>query len=111
MKFFHVTSLEDCKKIVEGRLPKSALAKTNKTTADAVGFVLAEDVKSPDCFPPYTRSTVDGFAIRAEDAYCSSASIPAFMKINPIITMESIFISWVRINGRIITVIERPPSA
>lgn len=87
MKFFHVTSLEDCKNIVESRLPKSALAKTNKTTADAVGFVLAEDVKSPDYFPPYTRSTVDGFAIRAEDAYCSSASIPAFLKIKGKILM------------------------
>ena len=52
-----------------------------------MGFVLAEDVKSPDYFPPYTRSTVDGFAIRAEDAYCSSASIPAFLKIKGKILM------------------------
>ena len=87
MKFFNVMSLDDCKKIVEGRLKKRALEKTNKNTADAVNFVLAEDVKSPDYFPPYTRSTVDGFAIRAEDAYCSSTSIPAFLKIKGKILM------------------------
>lgn len=87
MKFFSVTSLDDCKKLVEERIKKYALKKSNKNTADAVNFVLAEDVKSPDFFPPYTRSTVDGFAIRAEDAYCSSASNPAFLRIKGKILM------------------------
>ena len=87
MKFFNVTSLDDCKAIVQKNLPKSATLCVTKSTVDAVGFVLAEDVISPDRFPPYTRSTVDGFAVKAEDVYCSSASLPAFLKVTGKILM------------------------
>ncbi len=87
MKFFNVTSLNDCLKLIEERLPKSAFSSIEKSTTDAVGLVLAKDVVSNDFFPPYTRSTVDGFAVKAEDVYCSSASLPAFLKIKGRILM------------------------
>ena len=80
MKFFNVSSLNDCQKLIESRLPKNAFLSIKKSTIDAIGCILSEDVKSLDFFPPYTRSTVDGFAIKAEDVYCSSDSVPAFLK-------------------------------
>lgn len=80
MKFFHVVSIDECKAIVKKNLPKSAYLSVEKPIAEAVGCVLSEDVVSPDVFPPYTRSTVDGYAVRAEDVYCCSASTPAFLK-------------------------------
>ena len=33
----------------------------------AVGLVLAEDIRADRDFPPFPRSTRDGFAVRAED--------------------------------------------
>src|SRR5258708_660619 len=35
---------------------------------DALGFVLAEDVKTDRPYPPFDRSTRDGFAVRAAEA-------------------------------------------
>ncbi len=37
--------------------------------SEAYGRVLAEDVYSPVDVPPFDRSTVDGYAVRAEDLY------------------------------------------
>ena len=34
---------------------------------DAAGLVLAEDLRADRDFPPFPRSTRDGFAVRAED--------------------------------------------
>ena len=35
---------------------------------DALGFVLAQDVKTDRAYPPFDRSTRDGFAVRAAEA-------------------------------------------
>ncbi|WP_076588618.1 molybdopterin molybdotransferase MoeA [Vibrio ostreicida] len=34
---------------------------------DAIGFVLAEDILSPICVPPFDNSVMDGYAIRLSD--------------------------------------------
>ena len=36
-------------------------------TADALGRVLAEEVRSPEDLPPFRRSLMDGYAVRSED--------------------------------------------
>lgn len=81
MKFFQVASLSDCHEIVQKRLPQDALAPEVLSCVDAVGLALAGDVHAQDVFPPYTRSTVDGYAVVAQDVYCCSASLPAFLKV------------------------------
>ena len=87
MKFFHVTSLEECKKFVKNSLPGRAFSFVIQDVSDAVGETLSEDVSSPDVFPPYTRATMDGYAVRAEEVYCASSSLPAFLKIKGRILM------------------------
>ena len=62
-------------------MPRSVFASMEKSVAESVFHVLKEDVVSPDAFPPYTRSTVDGYALQAEDVYCASASLPAFLRV------------------------------
>src|SRR5437868_2756889 len=37
-------------------------------TAEAIGRILAEEVRSPENVPPFRASTVDGFAVVADDA-------------------------------------------
>ena len=78
MKFFKVTSLSDCMETVRKNLPSSVLSAVEKDIVDAEK---CEDVYSPDCFPIYTRSTMDGFAVRCEDVYCCGANMPAFLRI------------------------------
>lgn len=48
---------------------------------DALDRVLAEDLTAPHDLPGFPRSTVDGFAVAAQDTYGASASQPAFFTV------------------------------
>ena len=48
---------------------------------DGAGRVLAEDVTARDQLPPFSRSTMDGFAVRARDTFGCSESEPALLTI------------------------------
>ncbi len=50
-------------------------------TADALGRLLAADVHSPEAVPAFRKSTVDGYALRAADAYGASDSLPALLSL------------------------------
>ncbi len=43
--------------------------------------ILAEDVVSPLNLPGFTRSTMDGYALRAEDSFGASENLPSYFKI------------------------------
>ena len=46
---------------------------------DALGRICAEDIISPEDLPAFSRSTVDGYAVHADDTYGCSESIPAML--------------------------------
>lgn len=48
---------------------------------DSYEFVLAVDVFSPVDLPHFNRSTMDGFAVRADDTYGASETMPAYLKL------------------------------
>ena len=48
---------------------------------DALGRVLAEDVVSPIDSPPFDRSAVDGYALRAEDTFQAREYRPVELKV------------------------------
>jgi len=52
-----------------------------KLTVDSVSFISAETIYSPFDFPPYDRSAVDGYAVRAEDTYGASTLNPIVLKV------------------------------
>jgi molybdopterin molybdotransferase len=43
--------------------------------------VLSRDVVSPEDLPGFSRSTVDGYAIRAKDSFGASESVPALLEV------------------------------
>ncbi|HSQ16510.1 MAG TPA: gephyrin-like molybdotransferase Glp [Anaerolineales bacterium] len=49
--------------------------------ADAPGRILAEPIISPGPLPAFSRSTVDGYAVLANDTYGSSDSMPAYLSL------------------------------
>jgi molybdopterin molybdotransferase len=51
------------------------------STADALGRILAQTVTAPHPLPPFPRTTVDGFAVRAVDTFGASASLPAYLRL------------------------------
>jgi molybdopterin molybdotransferase len=50
-------------------------------TEDALGRVLAEDLRSPGSLPTFRRSTMDGFAVRASDTFGASEGLPAYLTV------------------------------
>jgi molybdenum cofactor synthesis domain-containing protein len=48
---------------------------------DAVGLVLAEDVRSDRPFPPYHRMAMDGYAVRAADTTGASPQAPVTLRV------------------------------
>ncbi|MFW6294765.1 MAG: gephyrin-like molybdotransferase Glp [Halanaerobium sp.] len=47
----------------------------------ALGRITAEDIISKVDLPPFSRSTVDGYAVRAEDTQGASAAMPTYLDI------------------------------
>lgn len=56
-------------------------------TAAALGRVLLAAPTSPTDLPTFIRSTVDGYAVRAEDTFGASQSLPAYLTCVGAITM------------------------
>jgi molybdopterin molybdotransferase len=50
-------------------------------TESGLGRVLAEDVEAPHPLPPFARSTVDGYAVKAGDTHGASPALPAYLSI------------------------------
>ena len=48
---------------------------------DALGRVLAADLAAPHDLPSFPRSTVDGYALAAQDTHGASDSLPAYLEV------------------------------
>jgi molybdopterin molybdotransferase len=48
---------------------------------DAPGRALYEDIRSPEDLPPGPRATMDGYAVRAEDTFGATDSLPAYLEV------------------------------
>ncbi len=62
-------------------LPTTPIPSERIPTAQALGRVLAEDVTATHPLPHFARSTVDGYAVRAQDTVGASESLPAYMEV------------------------------
>lgn len=49
------------------------------TLSEGIGRVLAQDIEAKEYVPDFDRSTVDGYAIRARDAFGCTDAIPAIL--------------------------------
>jgi molybdopterin molybdotransferase len=58
-----------------------SVSKEHIQTIDALGRVTAEPILSPMPLPPFARSTVDGYAVRAADTFGASESLPAYLQL------------------------------
>lgn len=63
-----VLAFEDARRVVEEHASQlHGAGKELIELVDAIGYVLAEPVTADRSFPPFRRSTRDGYAVRAED--------------------------------------------
>lgn len=57
------------------------LASETLDTMHALGRVCAENIYAPHALPTFPRTTVDGYAVRAEDTYGASEALPMYIEL------------------------------
>jgi len=81
-QFLEVVSAEEAQARFERHLKLKPLASETVSLADALGRVLAHDVVAEVDAPPFDRSNVDGFAVRAADTLGASDGNPKVFTLN-----------------------------
>jgi putative molybdopterin biosynthesis protein len=81
-QFLEVVSPEEARLRFEHALNLNPLEPETVVLAEALGRVLARDIAAPVDAPPFDRSNVDGFAVRAADTADASDSKPQTLSLN-----------------------------
>src|SRR5580704_4489324 len=81
-QFLDVVSAAEARRRFEARIDLSPLPAESVSLAAALSRVLAADMIAPVDAPPFDRSNVDGFAIRAADTAGASDGAPKRFALN-----------------------------
>ena len=81
-QFLEVVSPEEAHARFARRVSWAPLAAESVCIADALGRILAHDVVALADAPPFDRSNVDGFAVRAADTIGATDSRPKVLTLN-----------------------------
>ena len=81
-QFLEVVSAEEARKRFESHIELAPLAAESVTLAQSRTRVLAHDVIAAVDAPPFDRSNVDGFAVRAADTVGASDGKPKVLALN-----------------------------
>jgi len=81
-QFLEVVSAEEARARFARHVELAPLPGETVALAAALGRVLAHDVAAPIDVPPFDRSNVDGFALRAADSAGASDAAPVRLRLN-----------------------------
>jgi putative molybdopterin biosynthesis protein len=81
-QFLEVVSAEEARARFARHIDLKPLPGETVALAGAFGRVLAHDVAAPIDVPPFDRSNVDGFALRAADSAGGSDGAPVRLRLN-----------------------------
>jgi len=81
-QFLEVLSPDEARLRFESRLDLKPLGAEKVALASSLGRVLASDIAAPVDAPPFDRSNVDGFALRAADTAGASDAKPVSLLLN-----------------------------
>lgn len=85
--FRKLLTLEEAKKAITTQLKSEPLGIEEIPLLEAFNRVLAEDVTSTLDIPPFNRSTVDGYAVKAEDTFGADEKTPVKLKIRGMVNV------------------------
>ncbi|MCI0394179.1 MAG: molybdopterin molybdotransferase MoeA [Chloroflexi bacterium] len=79
-EFFNVLPPEEARALLFQHLAADVAGET-VPTEQALGRVTAGALHAPQALPDFRRSTMDGYAVRANDTYGASEGLPAFLYV------------------------------
>ncbi|MDY6882064.1 MAG: gephyrin-like molybdotransferase Glp [Desulfatiglans sp.] len=77
--FFKVKTPKEVLGIMDGFGP---LGEEEISLGDSLGRILSKDVLSPEDLPGFARSSMDGYAVKAEDTFGATESLPALLAVS-----------------------------
>lgn len=80
-EFLELLNPTEALKILKDHLLNFSLGIETIKTADSHNRIISSDVFSHEEVPSFSRSTVDGFAVRSKDTYGASESLPSFFEV------------------------------
>ncbi len=80
-ELFKLMSVEQAWEVFKNNISLPGLRKEEVHVLNALGRVLAEDIKSEVNVPDFSRSTMDGYAVRARDTFGASEAMPAMLEM------------------------------
>ena len=80
-------SLNEALLFLQQNLPHRPNRKARLPLQETLGRICAADILSPENLPPYPRSTMDGYAVRATDTYGASEKLPAYLRVSGEVSM------------------------
>jgi molybdopterin molybdotransferase len=86
--FFKVKTREEVFRIIDQFSP---VGEETISIEGGLGRVLSEDIVSPEDLPGFSRSAMDGYAVRAKDTFGASESLPAFFEVTGEVPMGQRF--------------------
>ncbi len=81
---FKVSTPQEVIKTIKNHLDIGKILKKNREIVnikDSLYRVLVEEIISPGNLPGFNRSTMDGYAIKAEDSFGASESLPSYLTV------------------------------
>jgi molybdopterin molybdotransferase len=76
-----IVSLEEALRLLQVHQPPCPGRIVSVPLEMALNRVCAVDIISPENLPPYPRSTMDGYAVRAKDTFGASEGLPAYLEV------------------------------
>lgn len=80
-EFLTLLPPEEARRLLLSHLPALEPDSETISVVHALNRVLAEDILAPQPLPDFERSTVDGYAVRAQDTFGASDSLPAYLTL------------------------------
>ena len=85
--FRRLMSFEEAKRVINEKLKPTVLGREEVPLLEAYNRVLGENVVSTLDIPPFNRSTVDGYAVKAEDTFGAEENQPAKLTIRGVVSI------------------------
>jgi molybdopterin biosynthesis enzyme len=80
--FRKLMTFEEAKKAIDDQFKPVFLGEEESVLLEANNRVLNEDVVSTLDIPPFNRSTVDGYAVRAQDTFGADENQPVVLRVS-----------------------------
>lgn len=87
MEFFDLIPVEEARSQFLTACRQVPTVSETVPLADARGRVTAVPVFTPSDLPPFPRTSVDGYAVRAADTFGASEGLPAYLRVTAEILM------------------------